>query len=398
MNNNKKIFLKYVTGYLSSTLLCNAINIYDINRIKSYKELINPNMVKEIEYLDYKELNIEQLEKDIRTNDDNKYLIEFQIKGSNKLNRLLFTEDYILNNPNYLDTEDLPIRDKNMLEAIKNGNIIVNKVWRKKREQVSYINIEEKFKEENLQHEFMITGKSPNPRHSTIKFIEDENGNIHTYYTYTKNKQNGNDSEVEFLGPTFDKVENLDEYTYNDYLMNLPVDYIKGIDLLDPPITYMKEIGNTNYTFEQLQKLNIKRAYIHEEKNVSVEELKKLLHSNDIYDFSFNINLKDSKINSYYYTITKREILKSDDLGIIDLIKEGKVESVNIWYEKGTSIIKNEMKEKLLYIFTENHLLVAEYSEEEKNYKVFIYEFEKDIDKVHDIKEDKLHYIKSIFK
>lgn len=397
MNNNKKIFLKYVTGYLSTTLLCNVINMYNINRIKSYEELINPNIVKEIEYLDYKELNIEQLEKDIRTNDDNKYLIEFQIKGSNKLNRLLFTEDYILNNPNYLDTEDLPIRDKNMLEAIKKGNIIVSKVWRKKRERVSYTNIEEKFKEENLQHEFMITGKSPNPRHSTIKFIEDENGNIHTYCTYTKNKQNGNDSEVEFLGPTFDKVENLDECTYNDYLMNLPVDYIKGIDLLDPPITYMKEIGNTNYTFEQLQKLNIKRAYIHEGKNVSAEEFKRLLYSNDIYDFSFNINLKDSKINSYY-TITKREILKSDDLGILDLIKAGKVESVNIWYEKGTSIIKNEMKEKLLYIFTENHLLVAEYSEEEKNYKVFIYEFEKDIDKVHDIKEDKLHYIKSIFK
>ena len=141
------------------------------------KTIIN---VKKDEY-NFLAAEIAQIENILRTNDDNKYLIEFQIKGSNKLNRLLFTEDYILNNPNYLDTEDLPIRDKNMLEAIKKGNIIVSKVWRKKRERVSYTNIEEKFKEENLQHEFMITGKSPNPRHSTIKFIEDENGNIHTY-------------------------------------------------------------------------------------------------------------------------------------------------------------------------------------------------------------------------
>ena len=88
MNNNKKIFLKYVTGYLSTTLLCNVINMYNINRIKSYEELINPNIVKEIEYLDYKELNIEELGKDIRTNDENEYLIEFKIKGSTKSNRL----------------------------------------------------------------------------------------------------------------------------------------------------------------------------------------------------------------------------------------------------------------------------------------------------------------------
>ena len=56
------------------------------------------------------------------------------------------------------------------------------------------------------------------------------------------------------------------------------------------------------------------------------------------------------------------------------------------------------MKGKILYIFTERYLLVAEYNEKIGVYDTFTYEFENDIDKVNDIKRDKLHYIKSIFK
>ena len=159
MKNSNELILKSVTVYMLLTMLYKTRDIYDMNRLKGYKELTNPHLTIEIDYTDYKELNIEELEKDIRTNDENEYLIEFKIKGSTKSNRLLFTEDYIINNPNYLDTEDIPIRDKNMLKDIKNGNIIVNKIWRKKREEVSYLNIEEEFKEENLSHEFTITRK-----------------------------------------------------------------------------------------------------------------------------------------------------------------------------------------------------------------------------------------------
>ena len=71
---------------------------------------------------------------------------------------------------------------------------------------------------------------------------------------------------------------------------------------------------------------------------------------------------KKTLLDTNYYTRTKREILKNDDLGIMNLIKEGKVSSINISLKKGTSIIKDEMKGKTLYIFTENHLLIAEYN------------------------------------
>ena len=247
-----------------------------------------------------------------------------------------------------------------MLEAIKNGNIIVNKIWRKKREEVSYLNIEEKFKKENLSHEFTITRKDSTCREATIKYLEDENSNIQSYCTYTK--CNENYPIIESLGPTFDKVENLDEYRKDDYLMLLPVDYIKEIDILNLPITGMKELGKINFSFKQLQKLNIRHAYIQKEKTVSVNEFKKLLYSDELFDFSFDIYLKKPLLDTNYYTRTKREILKNDDLGIMNLIKEGKVSSINISLKKGTSIIKDEMKGKTLYIFTENHLLIAEYN------------------------------------
>lgn len=396
MKNRNELLLKYVTGYMSLTMLYKALDIYDMNRLKGYKELINPHLTIEIDYTDYRELNIDELEKDIKNNDENEYLIEFKIKGSTKSNRLLFTEDYIINNPNYLDTEDIPIRDKNMLEAIKSGNIIVNKIWRKKREEVSYLNIEEKFKEENLSHEFTITRKDSTCREATIKYLEDKNGNIQTYCTYTK--CNGEYPIIECLGPTFDKVENLDEYRKDDYLMLLPVDYIKEIDKLNPPIKGIKELGKTNFSFEQLQKLKIRRAYTQEEKNVSVEEFKNLLYSDEIFDFSSNIYLKKPILDTNNYTSTKREILKIDTLGIMNLIKEGKVSSAKISLKKGTSKIKDEMKGKTLYIFTENHLFIAEYNKETGVYDTFTYEFENDIDKVNDIKSDKFHYIKSIFK
>ena len=396
MKNRNELLLKYVTGYMSLTMLYKALDIYDMNRLKGYKELTNPHLTIEIDYTDYRELNIDELEKDIKNNDENEYLIEFKIKGSTKSNRLLFTEDYIINNPNYLDTEDIPKRDKNMLEAIKSGNIIVNKIWRKKREEVSYLNIEEKFKEENLSHEFTITRKDSTCREATIKYLEDENGNIQTYCTYTK--CNGEYPIIECLGPTFDKVENLDEYRKDDYLMLLPVDYIKEIDKLNPPIKGIKELGKTNFSFEQLQKLKIRRAYTQEEKNVSVEEFKKLLYSDEIFDFSSNIYLKKPILDTNNYTSTKREILKIDTLGIMNLIKEGKVSSAKISLKKGTSKIKDEMKGKTLYIFTENHLFIAEYNKETGVYDTFTYEFENDIDKVNDIKSDKFHYIKSIFK
>ena len=396
MKSKEKIILKYVTISMVLTTLYKAKDIYDMNRLKGYKELTNPHLTIEIDYTDYKELNIEELEKDIRTNDENEYLIEFKIKGSNNLKRLLFTEEYILKNPNYLDTEDIPIRDKNMLEAIKSGNIIVNKIWRKKREEVSYLNIEEKFKEENLSHEFTITRKDSTCREAKIKFLEDKNGDIKTYCKYTK--CNGKYPIIECLGPSFDKVENLDEYTKDDYLMILPVDYVEEIDALNPTAEGIKELGKNNFSFEQLQKLNIRRAYIQEEKTVSVDEFKKLLYSDELFDFSSDIYLKKPLLDTKYYTRTKREILKNDDLGIMNLIKEGKVSSINISLKKGTSIIRDNMKGKTLYIFTERYLLVAEYNEKIGVYDTFTYEFENDIDKVNDIKKDKLHYIKSIFK
>ena len=159
MKNSNELILKSVTVYMLLTMLYKTRDIYDMNRLKGYKELTNPHLTIEIDYTDYKELNIEELEKDIRTNDDNEYLIEFQIKGSTKSNRLLFTEDYIINNPNYLDTEDIPKRDKNMLEAIKNGNIIVNKIWRKKREEVSYLNIEESLKKKTYHMNLQLQEK-----------------------------------------------------------------------------------------------------------------------------------------------------------------------------------------------------------------------------------------------
>ena len=56
------------------------------------------------------------------------------------------------------------------------------------------------------------------------------------------------------------------------------------------------------------------------------------------------------------------------------------------------------MEGKTLYIFTENHLFIAEYNKETGVYDTFTYEFENDIDKVNNIKSDKFHYIKSMFK
>ena len=60
MKNRNELLLKYVTGYMSLTMLYKALDIYDMNRLKGYKELINPHLTIEIDYTDYRELNIDE--------------------------------------------------------------------------------------------------------------------------------------------------------------------------------------------------------------------------------------------------------------------------------------------------------------------------------------------------
>ena len=65
MKNSNELILKSVTVYMLLTMLYKTRDIYDMNRLKGYKELTNPHLTIEIDYTDYKELNIEELEKDI---------------------------------------------------------------------------------------------------------------------------------------------------------------------------------------------------------------------------------------------------------------------------------------------------------------------------------------------
>ena len=210
---------KAIPLLLTGSIILAGSKYYQDNRVLSYEDLTNPKNVASIGYYDYRKLSLDEFKKILETDTDNeqKFLIEYSIEGNNEVKRFLFSRDYILENPNYLRTEELSKRSTNMLKAIEQGTIKIHGIWEEKWESTSSLDIEKTFLEENLCNQFNIKLKNKKYTDGQINVVRNNDGNFQFIYSYTKMYNDNNGIVIEELGPEIEKTSNKDTCQLDDF-------------------------------------------------------------------------------------------------------------------------------------------------------------------------------------
>ena len=375
-----KINKKVVPLLLTGTIVLAGGKLYQNNKTLSYSEITNPKKIESIQYINYKSLSIEEFKKSLEDDSEKYYLIEYSTDEEKGLKRYYFSKDYILYNKN-----------NNVLEAIKNGTIIVNNVWEVKNENTENLDIDETFFNENLCNSFTIIRKDPNYPRAEIHYIEDEDGNFQLVYDYVKKEKiNGftGYSHYEFLGPLYESNKNKDKCNLNDYAIIIPY-YEKSpfIIQLENDLIYKEE---KELSFNELKKLNVNLLYFNNESKIKTDELQKIIDDDNIYDCSITLYRIDeyTKGKTSYYNTSKRRIQNSEDKAIEKYINSGSVIEVRITYHEIRTKITDEMIGKNFTIANDNEIIFVKYNKKTNTYHVKVTEKEYTKDKVKELRKN----------
>lgn len=382
---NKKIIPLILTG----GIILAGKKYHEETRILSYEEITNPKKIESVQYTDYELLSTEEFKKSLNEDSEKNYLIEYRTKEDDRLNRFFFSKDYILNCKTYIENKN---NNFNMLEAIENGSIIINKVWQVKRKNVSSLDINEKFFNENLCNSFTLIRNDSKYPHAEIHYIKDDNNNIQVVYKYSKKEKEIDGFEYysnrEYLGPSYEKNMNRDNCQLNDFGIIAPYYYNNDATVIGQPYVHyeLKYKEEKDCSFDEIKRMNIDRLYVN--KNYKVENLEKIITDDNIYDCSvilYGID-KYTKMKRAFYITTKRNIINKKDKNIQEYINSDMVVEIKISYFEAKSKITKKISKNNMIIVNNNQIIFVNYNEKMKTYHVKINEQEYTTDMVKSLK------------
>lgn len=390
---------KAIPLLLTGSIILAGSKYYQDNRVLSYEDLTNPKNVASIGYYDYRKLSLDEFKKILETDTDNeqKFLIEYSIEGNNEVKRFLFSRDYILENPNYLRTEELSKRSTNMLKAIEQGTIKIHGIWEEKWESTSSLDIEKTFLEENLCNQFNIKLKNKKYTDGQINVVRNNDGNFQFIYSYTKMYNDNNGIVIEELGPEIEKTSNKDTCQLDDFAYLWTYEdnvnpFINGTAMRKYNIKKTFEI---NVSFEDLK--NIKHELIYVRRNIEVtkEELNKILNDDNIFDC--NIYCFGEK--SFYlesellYKTTKRKFVANYEKEIKKIQENDKISKILVIVYESYPDVSDELNGKNILFEDDNAYKVAYPSKDGNSYTLEFLEKKYDQEYIEGIKEKKVRNI-----
>ena len=390
---------KAIPLLLTGSIILAGSKYYQDNRVLSYEDLTNPKNVASIGYYDYRKLSLDEFKKILETDTDNeqKFLIEYSIEGNNEVKRFLFSRDYILENPNYLRTEELSKRSTNMLKAIEQGTIKIHGIWEEKWESTSYLDIEKTFLEENLCNQFNIKLKNKKITDGQINVVRNNDGNFQFIYSYTKNYNDNNGTVIEELGPEIEKTSNKDTCQLDDFAYLWTYEdnvnpFMNGTAMRKNNIEKTFEI---NVSFEDLKNIKHELIYVRRNLEVTKEELNKILNDDNIFDC--NIYCFGEK--SFYlesellYKTTKRKFVANYEKEIKKIQENDNISKILVIVYESCSEISDELNGKNILFEDDNAYKVAYPSKDGNSYRLEFLEKKYDQEYIEGIKENKVRNI-----
>lgn len=363
---NKKIIPLILTG----GIILAGKKYHEETRILSYEEITNPKKIESVQYTDYELLSTEEFKKSLNEDSEKNYLIEYRTKEDDRLNRYFFSKDYILNCKTYIENKN---NNFNMLEAIENGSIIINKVWQVKRKNVSSLDINEKFFNENLCNSFTLIRNDSKYPNAEIHYIKDDNNNIQVVYKYSKKEKEIDGFEYysnrEYLGPSYEKNMNRDNCQLNDFSIKIPINNDDSLLLaqINPDLEYIEE---KDMSFEELKKIKTNRLYFSKEYKIEKDELQKIIDDDSIYDCSIILYRIDKETKTLFYTTSKRNIKNCKDKKTEELLKDDAVVEVGIVYHESESEVTDELVGKSFIIVNDENIIFVKKNDEKNSYHV----------------------------
>lgn len=390
---------KAIPLLLTGSIILAGSKYYQDNRVLSYEDLTNPKNVASIGYYDYRKLNLDEFKKILETDTDNEqnFLIEYSIEGNNEVKRFLFSRDYILENPNYLRTEELSKRSTNMLKAIEQGTIKIHGIWEEKWESTSSLDIEGTFLEENLCNQFNIKLKNKKYTDGQINVVRNNDGNFQFIYSYTKMYNDNNGAVIENFGPEIEKTSNKDTCQLDDFAYLWPYE-----DNVNPLMNgtairkyNIKKTFEINVSFEDLKNIKHEHIYVRRNLEVTKEELNKILNDDNIFD----CNIYFFGENSFYaksellYKTTKRKFVADYEKAIKKIQENDNISKISVIVYEICSEISDELNGKRILFEDDNTYKVAYPSKDGNSYTLEFLEKKYDQKYIEETKERKVHKI-----
>ena len=152
---------------LAGSIAANAgVTAYE-NRPRKFEEITDCSNIDKVTYEKYEKISYQDFKKLLGTK-NKEFLMEYKIVETAEENRTILDSDYILNEKEYLAFHAFNRQNRNLLEAIENGEIEITEIHyihhvALEGDEVKNFNIEDAYLTENLNDVFYIDsfGKTP---------------------------------------------------------------------------------------------------------------------------------------------------------------------------------------------------------------------------------------------
>ena len=149
-----KFGISMIPFLLAGSIAANAgVSAYE-NRPREFEEITDCSNIDKVTYEKYEKISYQDFYKKLKKN-NSEFLIEYKIVETSEENRTILDSDYILNEREYLAFHAFNRQNRNLLEAIENGEIEIKEIHyihhvALEGDEVKNFNIEDAYLTENL--------------------------------------------------------------------------------------------------------------------------------------------------------------------------------------------------------------------------------------------------------
>ena len=319
-----KFGISMIPFLLAGSIAANAgVSAYE-NRPREFEEITDCSNIDKVTYEKYEKISYQDFYKKLKKN-NSEFLIEYKIVETSEENRTILDSDYILNEREYLAFHAFNRQNRNLLEAIENGEIEIKEIHyihhvALEGDEVKNFNIEDAYLTENLNDVFYIDSYGNPSISGKVIFEKSKNDSITAICSYKLIRKNifggKSQTKIKKSSITIPASKNKDQCKYDDRSIS------SQENLMDPK-GRLQHLGSTIMTYDEMKNISCNFYIIHSEEEVTKDELIQLLKDD---------NKTDTYIQMYYeyrnhpyetkrYSTTKQDYLDGKSDNLKDLLK-----------------------------------------------------------------------------